>query len=1058
MRFHRLTLDGVGSFAHRQTIDFDKLGSQGLFLIHGDTGAGKSTILDALFCALYGEVPGGKENNKRRMVSWYLPGKKHPVIILDFSAGTKFYRLTRTIWIYTPEGNATGHKAKLEEFDNESYSNPIRTDSGIDPVYHRVVEILGLRPEHFEQTVMLPQGKAQEFLVSNGTGRFEVLQNLFKSDIYTQLEQRVKELQKQNINISRRYHEAQIERLTTIVSNLRHHPVLDDCEVDLSALLDRVSPATKAKSDEAPRVFETLFTQMNSDLNKIENYLLAQKEKLETRRQDSEKTTEAAMKQLLHAQVSAQKIRTAHDLAQKLDTLQSQNESMTELDRQNTLALAAAKVVDAQEKTRTPRQEARAKLEDISTLLSRSLRQDSCLEPLGKSAEALQLDNLETWLTQKPAMSELNTLISAARVIVQNQQVKLRDVEISLAKLEEQQQKNQETGDKLASLRQEKTRLDQQDQQLHQEYETRRQQLETDRKLQDSLPDLERQKTTADKQLQQAEELEKNRQEARQLLAKSTAENTILAEKARQAQSTLDAWMKSDASRLAQRLQPGQPCPVCGSREHPLPATPTPQQTDFTTVEAANQALSDQQQHCHELDKRLSALQGEIQGLEKNLAGKNLTDLRVNMTELAQRLEQARQAEKEYSGVKKAVLELEVKIRENLSLISENLQQQAALAASLETGSAQAKQFEAEIARSLGELPENTNAKESATTLLRTNKQLAEMLDTLELLTVQWASLRERWWGAQNHLTEVLAQTGYETVAQARLDFKNPDALAADLNKVSQWKTDLNDTRNQLKPIADLATQAIPDLCQLEEIHAKARQELQDLQHDEAELTLTLETMRTGLQQIISAQTQWQKESHRLDTINELAAALSGAKTKGPSLTSSYLSSRLKQVITIANNTVRDISNGYLQIAAAPRDYDDTSRSGDGLGIRIYNAAEDCTSSPRALSGGEKFYCSLAIALALSQIVQAERGGIELENIFIDEGFGSLDDATRDTVIETLQRIYGYKNRSVGIISHVKDLKDDIPVQMEVTNYQSGQNNTAARALKGSYLRYVGVD
>ena len=137
---------------------------------------------------------------------------------------------------------------------------------------------------------------------------------------------------------------------------------------------------------------------------------------------------------------------------------------------------------------------------------------------------------------------------------------------------------------------------------------------------------------------------------------------------------------------------------------------------------------------------------------------------------------------------------------------------------------------------------------------------------------------------------------------------------------------------------------------------------------------------------------------------------------------------------------------------------DDRSRSKEGLGINIYNAAEDSTTSPLSLSGGEKFYCSLAIALALSAVVQAERGGVELDNIFIDEGFGSLDDTTRDIVISTLKRLYQDSKRSVGIISHVNELKTDIPLQLEVKNYRSGSGGNRDAVKKGSYLQVIGLE
>lgn len=194
MRFHRPTVEGVGFFAHREVTDFDILGSQGLFLIHGDTGAGKSTTLDALFCTLYGNILGGSENNERRVVSWYLPSKTKPRLTLDFSVGNEFYRLTRTLWSYNELGEKLSnyHVATLEVSVKPDFCETDETISGVDMVADRIVRVLGLEPKHFERTVMLPQGKAQEFLTANGTERYGVLESLFKSEIYSDLEEAVK--------------------------------------------------------------------------------------------------------------------------------------------------------------------------------------------------------------------------------------------------------------------------------------------------------------------------------------------------------------------------------------------------------------------------------------------------------------------------------------------------------------------------------------------------------------------------------------------------------------------------------------------------------------------------------------------------------------------------------------------------------------------------------------------------------------------------------------------------------------------------------------------------
>lgn len=1064
MRFHRLTMEGVGSFAHREVVDFDALGSQGLFLIHGDTGAGKSTILDALFCALYGSVPGGSENNERRMVSWYLPPKTKPRLTLDFSVGNKFYRLTRTLWSYNELGEKLSnyHAATLEVSVKPDFCEIDETISGVNAVADRVVRILGLESKHFEQTVMLPQGKAQEFLTANGTERYGVLKSLFKSEIYSDLEEAAKARQKQGADESKQYNAAQLERLSTLVSGLVNNPVLEGCGIDLDSIQEALHPKQDGKKGWQPRVFDTLYSQVKPQLDQVKEFIANQSQHTRQQLEEAQKLADKAADDFSEAKATFQKIQAAHALQDQLQVLEARTEEIANLREENAQAARAATVITAADNLQSPQLQASQKVAELSSLVQQILSKDPVLSNVQAQGLDLVADT-KAWLSADSTMdfqhsASWKSWFKRARELVQSQGNRLQTVAGELTQCHQQAEINQGYSVQLGELTQEQAKLLSQQDNLRKDQDTARAKLEQAQQLAAARVGLAEQKQESDKALEQARDLERLQKKAQKLSQSVATNKQAVKSQARLVKQALDAWIAADAPRLAETLVPGEPCPVCGSCAHPHPATSRGTVADYAEFESGSARLEELQAKLQESEKQLSTLNGEIQNLEKILAGQSRQDLEKTNQDLHTRLQAATQAQQDLEKTQIEVQSLEKQLQDVLATTLELEKSLAATRANLETGEVALRQLQAAIKADLGEKPGEVSVEDYAAKLLRHNQQSVQTLEHIDAIYQEWLTARERWLTRQEQLQQALRENGYDAVTAARDDFKPEKILESDCATVSQWETDMASTKSKLEVLRDLLNKKIPDMRVLEQAQLAAKQKLSDLQSLEKDLALVSRKFEESLAGIAAKEAAWVESSKQIATLNELVAALSGNNPKGPSLSSAYLSTRLKQVIEIANDTVKDISNGYLEMSFTSHSLDDRSRSKEGLGINIYNAAEDSTTSPLSLSGGEKFYCSLAIALALSAVVQAERGGVELDNIFIDEGFGSLDDTTRDIVISTLKRLYQDSKRSVGIISHVNELKADIPLQLEVKNYRSGSGSNRDAVKKGSYLQVIGLE
>lgn len=917
MRFHRLTMEGIGSFVAKTTVDFDVLGKQGLFLIHGDTGAGKSTILDAIVYALYGHVAGhggSGHSSDKRLLSYYWDKNTPPFVQLVFSANDTYYEVKRTIE-FTKAGNKRPTKATAELRLSHSidFVDARDVSAGIEPVNRELKRIINLGENHFLQTVLLPQGQVQKFLTADPSQRYEVLKELFQAQIYTEMERVSRQHSQQgeaNLDAYLKQHRTAVETLISDMNNFTPSP-------KHSAAWSELVSQLQASLDQNAKSLQGLDDAVATPLLQAINVLQKETARLEQERQDAQRVDDAAQAAFTRASETRRVIEQAKRWREQLEEMNLQTEEIAKLKAQNDAAAKANDVVNLAQNRDVPRTQAR----EHHQAMCQHLGDIRVVEP---SLEGL-----------KPAtklLSDLDATDLPAAIIAKTKMKPLMTA-------------------------------------LGTEIETQKHALE-------KVAEKHRQKQQYEAELQHAKD------EAAQGEALIREQEARLKTLKEDEAAALAAWIAADAPRLARKLVAGEPCPVCGSTQHPHPAQDSGANATLQGAESARQ--------------RTEKAQQELEQLRNKVARAN------------------------------AIIE---RLQEDIAALGDQIR---------------------------AELPDDSADAEVETlftSLASAQEHLTQLRDAYE----DWSGTLLQWSTAQRNLDEALVKHGFDDLETARAASMKPEELKQNQQRVDDFTNEKKQLEIQLNTDEYRGKEKLelPEVDKLREAAQATREALNAINAEESRLKLADSEVHKSQHTLHESRKAWDKENAEVARWKQLADVIErGDNPMKCTLTAYYLGERLKQVVETANIIVRDISRGYYEIRHADDDFDSKDRKYHHLGIEMYNAAVDKAISAKSLSGGEQFYFSLGIALALSQVVQAEHGGIELENIFIDEGFGSLDDTTRTAVMETLRDLHSRGRRSVGIISHVNELQDEIPTGIEVRNYKDGTEP----GKRGSYLTVYGVD
>ncbi|MGB0935980.1 MAG: AAA family ATPase [Colwellia sp.] len=1012
MKPRYLSIQAFGPFAAKEDIDFNKLGSHPLFLINGPTGAGKSSILDAICFALYGQTTGS-ERSASQMRCDHGDGNLITKVTLEFTIANRRYKIMR---IPTQERiKKHGEGTTLQQAEatlwelNSAGEETLLVPKKVSEADKEIKELLGLSVEQFRQVMVLPQGKFRELLLADSKDREKIFSQLFQTSIYKKIEEKLK-VEASQIKKEVEQHKHQVLGIIK-GAGLEKEEDLDDELKDISPkrLLAQDKKITEEKrlrdKEKALEVANTVAKQFST--------LLSKKQLLKEQKQFAAEMNVEEHK--LKLSLKANKIKHVFDnknnVAAKCSLLQKQYSVC--VDSLNELNLHLNKSLIAFEKA----DKAYTEVDKLKERISQLTQFNELLKSLEQAKKALLLAENNQQHGQQ--------LLHKAQVDIEQDKLTLKGYEKDTTKL-----------------------------------------LNVIEQLADNKSILEQ----TSLQLGKRSQLEELYKENRSLVSQNGRLRDVVEQKKesfsdiqRQVKQVEFDWHGSQASLLATALSKDNPCPVCGSLNHPNPASSLDgekliSKEDVDVVrELERKSKLDLDKSNLEYDISLDKIsvnkkQSELLATElgqiakepieqltnkKNNLKIKVEELVLTKEKLAKSIEQAEKLKNDLAEK----LVTEQKFNEAAQKDNETVISQKATLAQINSQVPMPYREEGVLDSEFNQITKQvsllTNALESARSNLSKVKSDLDKADSnKDALETQLESENQALSLAEKAWFTALSESQFTNEAMfeaSRLDENTQSEIEQKLARYKLGVENLIAVVAQLE--LDLSDQSQPNLIELEQ----SLLEQHDLYEQVEKSWRALDDRANQLIIVQSILTKVHKKNESLErkyntigTLYEVSNGLTGNKI---SLQRFVLSVLLDDVLVQASVRLSIMSKGRYQLVRKSDKAKGNKAS--GLELEVDDAYTGKIRSVATLSGGESFLAALSLALGVSDVVQSYSGGIKLETLFIDEGFGSLDPDALELAIRALIDLQS-TGRMIGIISHVSELKEQMALRIDVKRGKVG--------------------
>ena len=948
MRPLRLTMSAFGPYAGKTELSLEQLGSRGLYLITGDTGAGKTTIFDAISFALFGEA-SGDSRAADMLRSQYADAETPTQVELVFAYAGKTYTVRRSPEYERPAKR--GDKLVTQKAEAELTLPDGRVITRLKDVDAQVQAILGVTRKQFSQIAMIAQGEFRRLLQANTKERMEIFRGIFKTEGYAALQQRLKTEASQARDDCAALRQSAQQYVSGIQCE-EEHPLASRAEMAREGQL----PA-----DEILSLLEQLLAQdeqaavvLAESLNQTEQQLDAVGQKLRdaAARAERESQKKAVQENLEQAEQRQQAVQST---AQEARVLLPQAE---EAKRQRVIL-----------EQQLPRY---AELEQKQADLRKASRTiQSCEKDLSEKKERLAVLTEEVTDLQEEAAG-------------------LSDVSVDLAeaKHREEQQEQKKT----------------------------------------ALQNLQRQLTDYGKLLDRLA-----RAQEAYVAARETAEQ-------RQAEYVHKnrAFLDAQAGILARDLTEGQPCPVCGSLHHPVLAEASAEAPDQAAVELAKQAADQASQETSEKSAAAAALRGQQESQEAAL----VEALRVQFAKAGEEELQTIDPRKQERSNVLIVLALGVPM--------DVLQQQKHLTYLIRTADDQLRTLSDQLKTLEKKQQRRRSLDKTIPEKLEKQKQTTDELQALEKTLAGETARRD---ALQTQIRQLTEQLPFEDRKTVEEHIQKLVQKAQEVEKQNEAaRQALEDVQKQIeglqgqKKTLEEQLLALP-VCDVEALQAEqeaAQQKRSQLTEKQRQLAVYQNNHRSVRDNFSKQSQALTAAEHRYQWVKALYETASGTISGKEKITlETYIQTTyFDRILNRANVRLMVMSDGQYELKR--RELPGNRKSQSGLDLDVIDHYNGSERSADTLSGGEAFLASLALALGLSDEVQASAGGIRMDTLFVDEGFGSLSENALELAMKALTGL-SEGNRLVGIISHVSELKERIDRQIVVTKDRTGGSRAEIR-------------
>ncbi|MGZ7149570.1 AAA family ATPase [Bacillus sp. BC08] len=1024
MRPIQLIMTAFGPYKQKEVIDFNNLGDHRIFAISGNTGAGKTTIFDAICYVLYGEASGEERSDTSMLRSQFADDNMYTSVELTFQLKGKRYEIKRQLG-HKKQGNKTitGHAVELYEVIGEE-KVPAVDRFHVTDVNKKVEDLIGLSKHQFSQIVMLPQGEFRKLLTSETENKEEILRRIFKTDRYKLMRELLDQKRKQWKDVLQ---EKQKER-ELYFRNVFKLPIRDGSLLEILVEQEHVN---------THQVVEVL--EQETDVYKAEVEQLQVEQEVQT-------------KQLKDAEI---RFHAAKSVNEKFIDLQQKNEKYNILQENRT-------VIEMKE-TSFKRAEEAKRLLPFEQWYEEAIQNEQKAESLLKQIIAkkdnitnsfeLAQEKYEAVKNKEPERENAKKLVQRLEELqpiiasLAEKQLNLQNAEIQVGKLKEGMHNLERQLDEHTSQKQQMSGELQQLEQALEQYV-------------DKVEELTNMREDA-KVLKQAYDVWQEKQKFEQ--EKEAAYNKM--QMAVNAYENMERrWLSEQAGILALHLHDGESCPVCGSADHPKKAT---EQSDAIDEKELND-LRDKKNVAEKLHVQLEEkwnfyhLQYEQVIEEVKKRGYRSEELAETYSALVQK---GKQLVTEVNTLK-ASEETRKQIAVNIKSVEEKVdalqKQQREVETEQHRIEMECMQLRTSYEHDKKNIPENLQTVQSW------KVQFDQAMHELKLMEEEWKKVQEAYQHWQNENIRIqaeqesasnqfestklkkeetfvrfmkeLEQSGFtdqSTYKEAKLNDAEMEMLQ---KEIQSYYSSLEVLAKQIEELrAELKDKEYMDITALGE-HIKDLEINLDIIKEKRQRAQNAVTYISGLHENIRRiDEQIHEEEKAFQELVDLYEVMKGDNESRISFERYILIEYLEQIVQIANERLRKLSNGQFYLKRSERVEKRNRQS--GLGLDVYDAYTGQTRDVKTLSGGEKFNASLCLALGMADVIQAYEGGISIETMFIDEGFGSLDEESLTKAVDALIDLQK-SGRFIGVISHVQELKNAMPAVLEVTKQKDGCSQT----------------